>query len=246
MVKEKRKVLSRAGTRKLHHLMAEELAVQSLKCGRDKLFSYLRRHDLLITPKRRYVQTTNSKHWLRKHPNLVKDIKVSHPEQVWVSDITYIKTGEGTCYINLVTDAFSRKIMGFAMADNMETSRMIPAYRSALANRTDVNSHPIHHSDRGVQYCSREYIELSAAHGCAVSMTENGNPYENALAERMNRTLKEEFGLGEILPTKHHAKQLLEEAVALYNNYRPHLALHYQTPGQVHKKSLLITSTNRD
>lgn len=246
MVKEKRKLLSRTGTRKLHHLMAEELAAGSVKCGRDKLFSYLRKHELLIRPKRRYVQTTHSRHWLHKHPNLVKDLVVSHPEQVWVSDITYVKTQEGTCYINLVTDAFSRKIMGYAIADNMETGSMIAAYRSALANRTDVNSRPIHHSDRGVQYCSRDYIELSLASGCPVSMTENGDPYENALAERMNRTLKEEFGLGEVIRTKQQAKQLLEEAVALYNNYRPHLSLHYQTPNEVHKKSLLIVTTNRE
>lgn len=246
MVKEKRKLLCRTGTRKLHHLMAGQLAGKSIKCGRDKLFSYLRKHDLLITPKRRYIQTTDSKHWLRKHPNLVKDITVSQPGQVWVSDITYIKTEEATCYINLVTDAFSRKMMGYAIADNMETNSMITAYRSALTNRTDTSSRPVHHSDRGVQYCSREYVALSLANGCRISMTENGDPYENALAERMNRTLKEEFGLGEVIKTKQQATQLLKEAVALYNNYRPHLSLNYQTPDEVHKKSLLIVTTNRD
>lgn len=238
LVKSKRKLLPRLGTRKIHHLIKNELESQSLKCGRDKLFSCLRTHHLLIKPKRRYVQTTNSKHWLRKYPNKIKDMNITHPEQVWVSDITYIKTEEGNCYINLITDNYSKKIMGYAIADNMETSSMIDAYKMALMNKQHKQIQTIHHSDRGLQYCSKEYINLSLDNNCIISMTENGDPYENALAERMNRTIKEEFGLGEILKTKQQGKQLIKEAIYLYNNYRPHLSLKYKTPNQVHKKML--------
>ena len=236
MVQRQRKLLYRLGTRKLHYLIKDELESLYLKCGRDKLFRYLREDDLLIKPKRRYIQTTNSKHWLRKYPNLIKDIIVQHPEQLWVSDITYIKTKEGNCYLNMITDAFSKKIVGYSLADNMEASTMIKAYKMALANKQNKFIQTIHHSDRGLQYCSKEYIELSHQNNCLVSMTENGDPYENALAERMNRTIKEEFGLGEELTNKQLAQQMIHQAVNLYNNIRPHLALNYQTPNQVHKK----------
>lgn len=236
MVQSQRKLLYRIGTRKLHHLLHDELVSKELKCGRDKLFYYLRQEDMLIKPKRRYVQTTNSKHWLRRYPNLTKDITVTQPEQLWVSDITYIKTEQGHSYLNMVTDAFSRKIVGYSIADNMETTSMIQAYKMALTNKKNKNTQTIHHSDRGLQYCSKEYVELSHNNNCLISMTENGDPYENALAERMNRTIKEEFGLGESLKSKQIAEQMIKEAVYIYNNYRPHLALNYKTPEQVHKK----------
>lgn len=236
MVQSHRKLLCRIGTRKLHHLLQNELQSKALKCGRDKLFHYLRQEEMLIKPRRRYIQTTNSKHWLRRYPNLTRDITISEPEQLWVSDITYLKTEEGNCYVNMVTDAFSRKIVGYAIADNMETSSMIQAYRMALNTKQYKDIQTIHHSDRGLQYCSKEYVELSKSHNCLISMTENGDPYENALAERMNRTIKEEFGLGEALKSKQIAEQMIEEAVFLYNNYRPHLSLNYKTPTQIHKK----------
>lgn len=236
MVQSQRKLMFRIGTRKLHHLLQAELESKELKCGRDKLFDYLRQENMLIKPRRRYVQTTNSKHWLRRYPNLTKDITVTQPEQLWVSDITYIKTEQGNSYLNMVTDAFSRKIVGYSIADNMETTSMIQAYKMALANKKNKHTQTVHHSDRGLQYCSKEYVELSHNNNCLISMTENGDPYENALAERMNRTIKEEFGLGEPLKSKKIAEQMIKEAVFLYNNYRPHLALNYKTPEQIHKK----------
>lgn len=238
LVKDRRKLLCRLGTRKLHHILKSDFESKNLKCGRDKLFTYLRKQHLLIKPKRRYVQTTDSKHWLRKYPNLIKDLAVTEPEQIWVTDITYVKTEEGNCYINMLTDAYSKKIVGYAMADNMETGSMINAYKMALQNKLDRSKQTVHHSDRGLQYCSKEYVRLSKLNNCLISMTENGDPYENALAERMNRTIKEEFGLGEILKTRKQGYQLLEEAVNLYNNYRPHLSLNYMTPNEVHKKIL--------
>ena len=199
LVDKERKVLPRLGTRKLHHQIRDSLQAQEIKFGRDKLFALLRKHGMLILPRRRYVQTTMSKHWLRKYPNLIKNIIVKRPDEVWVSDITYLKTDEGNCYLNMVTDAYSRKIMGYAISDNMEAAQMKQAFQMAIRNRKNKQHPLIHHSDRGMQYCSAEYVNIANQHQIKMSMTENGDPYENALAERMNRTLKEEFGLGTIL-----------------------------------------------
>jgi putative transposase len=246
LVQDQRKVLSRLGTRKLHHKLKMQFAEHCIKCGRDKLFKYMAQWNLKIQPRRRYVQTTNSKHWLRRYPNLTKGMGVQYADQLWVSDITYIKTQEGTCYINMVTDAYSKKIMGYTVSDNMETQSVIGAYKMALQNKVNKEIQTIHHSDRGLQYCSKEYVELSLQNNCKISMTENGDPYENALAERMNRTIKEEFGLGVTVKNKLMAKLLMDEAVTLYNEYRPHLSLNYKTPNEVYKKSLTTIQEVRD
>lgn len=234
MVQSERKILPMLGGKKVYHQIKSLMQAASIKMGRDKLFILLAENDLLIKPKRRYVTTTNSKHWLRKYPNIVKGIAITAPEQVWVSDITYIKTDEGNCYLNMVTDAFSRKIMGYSIAQNMNTEEMKKAYDMAVSLRSYPNEPLIHHSDRGLQYCSSEYVKISSENNICISMTENGDPYENALAERMNRTLKEEFGLGRRLPTRQQAFRLVEEAVNLYNRRRPHLALKMNTPDNVH------------
>jgi transposase InsO family protein len=202
--------------------------------GRDKLFKLLDYYNLLIKPKRRYIQTTMSKHWLRKYPNLYKEQTITRPEQVWVSDITYIKTDEGNCYLNLVTDVYSRKIMGYAIADSMDTTNMKKAFEMAVNNRKYPLYELIHHSDRGLQYCSQEYIKVAVANNIKISMTEQSDPYENALAERMNRTLKDEFGLGQPIKTKQQAFNLTKEAIHLYNHCRPHLSLKMKTPNQIH------------
>ena len=236
LLDRERRILPRLGGRKLYCLIKGSLRARAIKIGRDKLFMLLKRYGMLIAPRRRYVQTTMSRHWLRKYPNLVKGISANGPDQVWVSDITYLKTDQGNCYLNLVTDAYSRKIMGYAVADNMEAAQMKQALKMAIGNRTDQNHGLIHHSDRGLQYCSGEYVALARKNRIRMSMTENGDPYENALAERMNRTLKEEFGLGQVIATKSQAKLLVEQAVDLYNNYRPHLSLKMNTPNNVHKQ----------
>lgn len=235
--------MPRLGGRKLYHQIRDSLSSKALKMGRDGLFDVLRKHDMLIHPRRRYVQTTMSKHWLRKYPNLFKNVLVSRADQVWVSDITYIKTDQGNCYLNLITDVWSRKIVGYAVADNMETRQMKQALIMALKQREIKDKALMHHSDRGLQYCSGEYTSIAIENNITISMTENGDPYENALAERMNRTLKEEFGLGRILATKEQAKLLVSEAVDLYNNYRPHLSLKMKTPQSVYKqKSPILAS----
>ncbi len=233
LVHAERKMLPMLGGKKLYVMISPSLQARSLKIGRDKLFTLLSKYDLLIKNKKKYISTTNSKHWLRKYPNMIKTLKATKPEEIWVSDITYVKTDEGTCYLNLVTDAFSRKIMGYSIADNMTAEAMKTAYETAISQR--YYSHPlIHHSDRGLQYCSDDYVQLSTGANITISMTENGDPYENALAERMNRILKEEFGLGRLLPTRQQAFQLAAEAVELYNNRRPHWSLKMKTPKSVH------------
>lgn len=208
LVDQQRKVLPRVGTRKLYHLIGPQLLEHGLKMGRDGLFQLMRDYDLQIKPRKRYIQTTMSKHWLRKWPNLVKDKVASRPDEVWVSDITYLKTEEGTCYLNLITDAYSRMIVGYALDDNMETESMILALHRALKGRSNRKQPTIHHSDRGLQYCSKEYVQLTQKNNIQLSMTENGDPYENALAERMNRTIKEEFGMDRTLKSKELTKKL--------------------------------------
>lgn len=236
MVQHQRKTLPRIGTRKLHHLIKNELALANIKMGRDRLFLLLRNNNMLIKPRRRYVQTTNSKHWMRKYPNMFKHALIKEPEHAWVSDITYIKTEEGTCYLNLITDAYSRKIVGYAIDDNMDTESMLPALEMAIKQKQNPLKQTIHHSDRGLQYCSSLYVNKATSNGLIMSMTEQSDPYENALAERMNRTLKEEFGLGQIIKNKETTKLLVKEAVELYNNKRPHLSLQMNTPNNVHNK----------
>jgi transposase InsO family protein len=240
-VDKERKVLPQLGGKKLYHQIQPHLQSKGIKMGRDKLFKLLDYYNLLIKPKRRYIQTTMSKHWLRKYPNLYKEQTVTRPEQVWVSDITYIKTDEGTCYLNLVTDAYSRKIMGYAIADSMDTTSMKKAFEMAVKDREYPSYELIHHSDRGLQYCSQEYVQIAVANNIKISMTEQSDPYENALAERMNRTLKDEFGLGQPIKTKQHAFHLAKEAIHLYNHYRPHLSLKMKTPNQTHETKIPTT-----
>lgn len=236
-----RKLLPRVGTRKLYYLIREDLKQKGIKFGRDKLFALLGRNDLLIKARRRYTQTTMSRHWLRKWPNLIKNINVKHVDEIWVSDITYLKTQEGNCYLNMITDAYSRKIVGYAVAANMETESMINALRMAITNRNNPALPTIHHSDRGVQYCSKEYGSLCRKNDIRLSMTENGDPYENALAERMNRTIKEEFGMDRTLRDRQQVKQLVEESIFLYNHKRPHLALNMKTPEEVYQTKIPAT-----
>jgi len=232
---QERKRLPKVGARKLHWLLHDELDRQGIHCGRDKLFTVLRTNNLLIKRRKRYVQTTDSRHWMKKYPNLVKDTHPSAPEEIWVSDITYVKTTEGYCYLSLITDAFSRKIVGYNIGDSLEAANAREALQMAVLNREHTSS-LIHHSDRGYQYCSSEYVSFATKHNIRMSMTENSDPYENALAERMNRTLKEEFGLGLEISSKQLARLAVTEAVDLYNNYRPHLSLDYNTPQAVHIK----------
>ena len=241
LVDRERKLLPRIGTRKIHYLITSDLQDQRLKFGRDKLFELIRLYGLQIKPRRKYTQTTMSKHWLRKWPNIIKHKVINSPDEVWVSDITYLKTEQGNCYLNMITDAFSRKIVGYAVGDNMETETMIKALKMAISQRKQSHQQTIHHSDRGVQYCSKEYELMTRQHNILLSMTEHGDPYENALAERMNRTIKEEFGMDKVLKNTEQVKLLVPESILLYNQKRPHLALKMKTPEYIYQTKIPAT-----
>lgn len=231
VVRAERGVLPRLGTRKLYHLHRE--AFRALKIGRDALFNLLRQHELLIARKRSKRRTTDSRHGLLTYQNLVKDNPPTAPKAVFVADITYVETLEGFRYAALVTDAYSRKIVGYDLSASLSIEGSLRALKMALSGVDDAPG-LIHHSDRGVQYCSRAYVEVLAEHKARVSMAAVGNPYENALAERVNGILKGEFFLDSLFATEAQARAALEQAVRLYNERRPHLSLDYRTPSQVH------------
>lgn len=234
MVRIQRMEMPRIGTRKLYYLLGKRFDEQGIRIGRDRLFDFLRNEHMLIKPRKSYTKTTWSKHWLHKHPNLVKDIMLTAPEQLWVSDITYIKTRQQNCYLSLVTDAYSRKIMGYYLSDDLKADSVAKALKMAVADR--VYSHDlIHHSDRGLQYCSEPYQQILSSNRIRCSMTDGYDCYQNALAERVNGILKEEF----LFPLANNMEQLnimVEQSIRIYNNKRPHLSLNMKTPGQVHKQ----------
>jgi putative transposase len=225
--------MPRIGTRKLYYLIKPELDDLNIKIGRDVLFNFLRAEQLLIKPKRSYVKTTNSKHWMKKYPNLIKDIIVTGPEQLWVSDITYIKTDVGHEYLSLITDAYSKKIMGYELLDNLSTAGPLKALELALKNKK-YKHELIHHSDRGLQYCSADYVEKLKTNNIKISMTENGDPYENAIAERINGILKYEFLIIDGFSDHLQALEVINESISIYNESRPHLSCQMLTPNKTH------------
>ncbi|RYY98794.1 MAG: IS3 family transposase [Chitinophagaceae bacterium] len=236
LVQEARQRMPRLGTRKLHYLLGPQLQSFGLKLGRDALFDYLRGEHLLVRPRKCYTKTTNSKHWLRKHPNRTEGLVLTRPEQLWVADITYVATREKTAYLSLLTDAYSRRIVGHFVSDNLATDGVACALKRALKDRR--TSLPlIHHSDRGLQYCAAPYQELLHKGAVLCSMTEGGDCYQNALAERMNGILKDEF-LMTPCPDLVHLRKVVEESIHIYNSQRPHLSLNYKTPNFIHEKSL--------
>ena len=206
--------------------------------GRDGFFDYLREHRLLVEPVKRYTRTTHSKHWMRKHPNLFEGQKVSRAEQAFVSDITYVETDEGVHYLSLVTDAYSRKIMGYEVSADMRAESVVKALRQAARQRQTHRS-LIHHSDRGVQYCSELYQHELRRHNITPSMTDGYDCYQNALAERVNGILKQEFLLYKCRDLA-ELKSLVRDSVEIYNRLRPHLSLNMKTPEEVHKKATSV------
>jgi len=237
-VLEWRRRMPRLGTRKLHYLLKSN----GISIGRDQLFCWLRAEGLLVYKKKRYTVTTNSKHWMRKYPNLIKDLVINRPEQLWVADITYLETAEdGNIYLHLVTDAYSKQIMGYELCDNMEAASTLKAVKMAVKGRSYPNQSLIHHSDRGLQYCSKLYTDYLTENNINISMTENGSPYDNAVAERVNGILKDEFGLSEQLDGLSEALLQVKESVYAYNFLRPHLSCQMLTPEQMHgQKSIEI------
>ncbi|MDB2555625.1 IS3 family transposase [Flavobacteriaceae bacterium] len=235
MVKEyRKKVGSKTGGIKLHNELKQDFIDAGIKIGRDKFYSFLRLNKLLIPKTKNYITTTNSNHMYKKYKNLVKDKVPNRPEQLWVSDITYIKTENGHNYLALVTDAYSKQIMGYKLDNHMRTSLCLDALAMAIKNRKYPNRKLIHHSDRGFQYCNPKYTTFAQENGITMSMTEQYDPYENAIAERVNRTLKYEYGLKKTIKNTDLALKMTQQVVYIYNNLRTHFSLNLRKPADVH------------
>jgi putative transposase len=237
LVKSKRILMPKIGTRKLYYLLENELKV--LKVGRDKLFRILKANQLLIKPKKKYHITTNSHHRFRKHKNQIKEIAYTRPEQVWVSDITYIGNRKNPSYLSLITDAYSKKIMGYNVSDSLNVKGSLAALEMALKNRKYKNEPIIHHSDRGLQYCSNEYQKILDKNNILPSMTEQYDPYENAIAERINGILKQEFDIDKYDINLNTKRSVVKNSIEIYNNFRPHLSNYMLTPNQMHKQKTI-------
>ncbi len=207
---------------------------QDLKVGRDALFKVLREQNMLTLRKKYSARTTNSYHRFYKYNNLIKNMKVTKPNQVWVSDITYIRTLNGFCYLALITDMYSRKIVGYDLSDSLELKGCVRALNKALYKKRNIKE-LTHHSDRGIQYCSNVYTQILKRKKIAISMTEENHCYENAMAERVNGILKDEFYLDQTFMNTAHAKRAAKNAINLYNEVRLHLSLNFKTPNMVYK-----------
>lgn len=236
LVKRERKLQPRLGGRKVLHLLQADLKEAGVDIGRDRFFEVLAENDLLVVPKPARPHTTNSHHSLPVFHNLLMGKLLNAPNEAWVSDLTYIRTDEGFLYASLITDAFSRKIVGSHIGDNLEAEGCLRALDQALSELPEGQT-PIHHSDRGCQYCCHEYVDRLQLRGLAISMTEIMHCYENALAERVNGILKQEYEMDRTFRTKAQAKKAFEQAVYLYNNRRPHLKLNYRFPSDVHAEA---------
>lgn len=232
LVEEIRVDLPRIGGRKLYHILKDPLLDHGIDIGRDKLFDTLADFGLLIKKKkRRKPITTDSDHPFFKYPNLIAGIEVLYPNQIWVSDITYISLTSGFCYLSLITDAYSRKIVGYCLWRNLSRQGPLNALVMAMEN-TGFQSGLIHHSDRGLQYCCSEYIKLLENNRIAISMTKNGDPYENAQAERVNGILKSEFNLDKGYKSFELALEAVTRSIEKYNGIRPHASCNYLTPNE--------------
>jgi len=236
LVGQVRQELPRIGTLKLYGLLKAKLTEHGIKTGRDGFFRLLRDNGLLIKTKKRYVTTTQSKHRFKKWPDLVAGLSVEQSEELWVSDITYLRTQSGFIYLSLVTDAYSKKIVGYHLSQDLKVKGCLIALQKALAARQFPQRSLIHHSDRGIQYCCDPYVALLEQNNVRISMTQSGSPYDNAIAERINGVLKTELGLNKTFKNYREALSPLAQSIHAYNNLRPHMSCDCLTPAQAHKK----------
>lgn len=236
LVKGIREEISGIGARKMLFMIEPELGRHNIKLGRDQFFDLLRFYGLLVRRRKRKARTTDSFHWLRKYPNLIKRLQVTGPEQLWVSDITYIRTRQGFSYLSLITDTYSRKIVGYALSRTLEVEGCLEALKMALSIRQykDVIKKLIHHSDRGLQYCSSAYTKMLKDAKIRISMTQTGSPYDNALAERVNCTIKNDYFPGIMYRNHKQASEKMDQIVLNYNEKRPHQSINYLTPEVAH------------
>lgn len=236
LVRRERRLQPRLGGRKLLWLLRGEFSEHGVEVGRDRFFETLGAAGMLVERKPARVRTTNSRHSLPVFRNLLAGASLKAPNEAWVSDLTYIRTDEGFLYAALITDAYSRKIVGAHIGESLEAEGCLLALNQALSELPK-DQRPIHHSDRGCQYCCHEYVERLQARELPISMTERMHCYENALAERVNGILKQEYEMDRTFRTKSQAKGAFREAVWLYNCRRPHLMLDYRCPAEVHGKA---------
>jgi putative transposase len=238
LVRDFRDEIPLIGTRKLLVMLVPALEEHHIKLGRDQLFELLRFHGLLIRRRVRMVKTTNSHHWLKKYPNLTKELVLNASEELWVSDITYIRTLTGFSYLSLITDAYSRKIVGHCLYPTLEAHGCIEALEIALSERKRESEFTlIHHSDRGIQYCCSDYVKILDRENIAISMTQNGSPYENALAERVNGIIKNEFFPKRVYQNHKDGKKAVASIVRRYNSKRPHSSIDFLTPDEAHSRT---------
>lgn len=242
LVMSVRQKLPKTGSKKLYYMLKNDFNKHQIKIGRDKLIDFLREEYLLVHKVKRYYKTTNSRHWMRKYPNLIKEIKLNEPEQVWAADITYLRTKDKTYYLHLITDAYSKKIVGYKLSDNLMACSTLEALKMAVASRKYQNK-LIHHSDRGLQYCSKEYTEYLLESNILISMTQCYDPYENAIAERVNGTLKDEFGLFDVFENFLDLKKHVDQSIVYYNQIRVHLSINMLTPNQAHLQNKIKLKT---
>jgi len=234
LVRSVRTVLPKVGGHKLLFMLKEDFTRHNIVVGRDSFFRLLRKHDLLVKRRRRYIRTTNSDHPYKKWPDLVKGMEVNRAEQLWVSDVTYLSTQNGFIYLSLITDAYSHKIVGYHLSQNLKASGCIIALNKAITSLSSTAS-LIHHSDRGIQYCCDAYVEILQKHGISISMTQSGSPYDNAIAERANGLLKDELGLEQSFVSYHDAVSRVHSSIDAFNRIRPHMSCTNLTPEKAHQ-----------
>ena len=232
-VKRERKTHPRMGGKKIHGILGEELRRECLYVGRDIFFDVLRAHGLLIERLPKAPCTTNSNHNLPVFSNILDTIEIDAPNKAWASDITFVMVMDDFMYLSLTTDMFSREIVGWNLSENMKAEDTLEALEMALADKPE-DARPVHHSDRGSQYCSHLYVGKLKENDLEVSMTEKDHCAENALAERVNGILKQEYGLGYVFANAEQARLAVEQAIWIYNHKRPHTSLGMRTPAEVH------------
>ena len=240
LVYEYRSEMGRIGCRKLQHLINSRLP-EDMKVGRDALYTLLERNSLLHKRRRKSVRTTWSNHWMHKYPNLITGVIPTASNQIWVSDITYIETvNDGFMYLHLVTDLYSRKIMGWCLSPTLHAEYTLKALEMAIRNAGCCLTGLIHHSDRGCQYCCERYVSLLKSSGILISMTQSGDPLENAVAERDNGIIKNEWLMHENIIDGNIALKRISEIVNIYNNIRPHASLNYLTPESAYTENGIL------
>jgi putative transposase len=236
LVKGVRKSLPKTGGLKLMHLLRDDFAAHNVSIGRDAFFDLLQRHDLLIKRRKRYAMTTDSNHPFKKWQDLLKGLTITATEQVWVSDITYLRTKDGFVYLSLITDACSRKIVGYHLSHCLKAQGCLIALQKAIRSRKTSND-LIHHSDRGIQYCCEPYVSMLQQNRIGISMTQGGSPYDNAVAERVNGILKTELKLDNTFKNYNEAVAVVHHAIDAYNRLRPHMSISNLTPDQAHRST---------